>query len=186
MRPMIRTIVVGASAAVFALAAIPAVSTQGTPGTGPVNLSRDEDFQRTRALLGLTGPPPAGAVSSSPDTFNEATANPYPNLPDPLKMNDGRRVTSAAMWNNQRRTEILEIFEREIYGRTPKTTPKVTWHVIGTTNETNGGVPVITKELVGHVENSAFPGITVNIQASLSTPATATGPVPVILSFSAS
>jgi hypothetical protein len=42
---------------------------------------------------------------------------------------------------------------------------------------------VITRKLIGHVDNSAYPQITVDIQLSLSTPANARGPVPVILEF---
>jgi hypothetical protein len=46
-----------------------------------------------------------------------------------------------------------------------------------------GDFPVITKQLVGHVDNSAYPQITVNIQLTLTTPANATGPVPVMMQF---
>jgi hypothetical protein len=91
-------------------------------------------------------------------------------------------VTTAAMWRT-RRAEILEDFEREVYGRRPKNTPKVTWEVKSTTNGMNGDVPIITKELVGHVDNSSYPQVTVDIQLSLSTPANAKGPVPVIMQF---
>jgi hypothetical protein len=169
------------------LAAAPRVETQSASTSQPphVQLTRDEDFERTRKLLGITGPPPAGASGSAPETFDESKANPYPNLPDPLVLNNGQRVTTAAVWNNQRRAELLELFEREIYGRTPKQTPKVTWEVLRTTREMNGDVPIITKQLVGRVDNSAYPALTVNILASVSTPANATGPVPVILSFGA-
>jgi hypothetical protein len=44
-------------------------------------------------------------------------------------------------------------------------------------------VPVITKQLVGHVDNSSYPQITVDIQVTLTTPANATGPVPVMMVF---
>jgi hypothetical protein len=57
----------------------------------------------------------------------------------------------------------------------------VTWEVVKVVNEKNGDVPVITKTLLGHVDNSAYPAISVNIQLSLSTPANATGPVPVMM-----
>jgi hypothetical protein len=161
---------------------------QTAPGAFPahVQITRDEDFARTRALLGFTEPPPVGADGNSPEAYNEATANPYPNLPDPLKLNNGRRVTTAAMWTGQRRAELIELFESEVYGRRPKVTPKVTWEVLSTTREMNGDVPVITKQLVGHVDNSSYPTLTVNILASVSTPANAPGPVPVIVSFSGS
>ena len=42
---------------------------------------------------------------------------------------------------------------------------------------------MITKTLVGHVDNSADPSITVNIDLTLTTPADAKGPVPVIMEF---
>jgi hypothetical protein len=113
--------------------------------------------------------------------YDEAKANPYPRLPDPLILKDGRKVTTPAMWWELRRPEIVEDFDREIYGRVPKDTPKVTWEVTSTATETNGAVPVIAKKLLGHVDNSTDPAITVNIQLSMTTPAGASGPVPVMM-----
>ena len=55
---------------------------------------------------------------------------PYPDLPDPLMLKNGRKVTTAAIWWNQRRPEIVEDFSREIYGRVPANTPKVNWEVV--------------------------------------------------------
>jgi hypothetical protein len=81
------------------------------------------------------------------------------------------------MWWSVRRPEILELFEREIYGRTPKNTPAVTWTVIKTVNDGK----TITKQLSGHVDNSAYPLIKVDLLATLVTPAKASGPVPVML-----
>ena len=113
--------------------------------------------------------------------YDESKANPYPNLPDPLLLNSGRRVTSAALWWNQRRLEIVEKFNQEIYGRVPRNTPKVNWEVTGVSRETNGDVPVIAKRLVGHVDNSSYPPIAINIDLTLTTPAAAQGQVPVMM-----
>ena len=44
-------------------------------------------------------------------------------------------------------------------------------------------MPVITKKLIGHVDNSSYPPISVDIQLTLTTPANASGPVPVIMEF---
>src|SRR2546423_6120899 len=85
------------------------------------------------------------------------------------------------MWGQQRRPEIVEDFDREIYGRQPKDIPKVKWETTATTEELNGDVPVITKKLIGRVDNSSYPQINVEIQLSLTTPARAAGPVPVII-----
>jgi hypothetical protein len=45
-------------------------------------------------------------------------------LPDPLLLKNGRRVTDAATWWAERRPEILADFENEIYGRIPSGTPR--------------------------------------------------------------
>jgi hypothetical protein len=126
-----------------------------------------------------------GTDPSAPNfaNYDESTANPFPDLPDLLTLKDGEKVTSAKVWWKQRRPEIVEDFDREIYGRVPAHTPKVTWEVVSTATEKNGDFSVVTKKLIGHVDNSADPAITVNIDFSVSTPADAKGPVPVIIEF---
>ena len=51
--------------------------------------------------------------------YDESLANPFPNLPDPLTLKNGQKVTTPDMWWKQRRPEIVEDFEREVYGRVP-------------------------------------------------------------------
>jgi hypothetical protein len=87
------------------------------------------------------------------------------------------------MWWKQRRPEIVEDFDREVYGRVPKDTPKVMWEITATDKQMIGDVPAVTKKLIGHVDNSSYPLITVDIQLTLTTPANAAGPVPVIMEF---
>jgi hypothetical protein len=132
-------------------------------------------------LLHITSLRPG--VGGSAANMDESKANPYPNLPNPLILNNGKKVKTAKVWWTKRRPEIVEFFDREIYGRVPPNTPKVNWEVISAKKEMNGNVPVITKKLVGHVDDSSYPLITVDIQLTLSTPANATGPVPVIMEF---
>lgn len=151
------------------------------PAQGPVTLTNQQDRQRMMDLLKITSFP-SGPGAYLAATYDEATANPYPNLPDPLVMNNGTKVTTKGQWT-RRRAEIVELFDREVYGRRPKVTPKVTWDVVSTTNGTTGTTPVVIKQLVGRVDNSAYPAIAVNILASLTTPADAKGPVPVVLTF---
>src|SRR5205085_6298898 len=102
-----------------------------------------------------------------------AKANPYPKLPEPLVTKNGEKVNSAEMWFKKRRPEIVEDFDREIYGRVPSETPKVKWEVTETKEEKVGDIAVITKKLVGHVDNSLDPEIKVDIQLKLTTPAKA-------------
>jgi len=88
------------------------------------------------------------------------------------------------MWWDQRRLEVVEDFDREVYGRVPKNAPKVSWEVVSTTKEMNRDVPVITKNLTGHVDNSVYTAVKVDIDLTLTTPANASGPVPVMMEFS--
>jgi hypothetical protein len=115
--------------------------------------------------------------------YDESKANPYPKLPDPLTLNDGKKVTSAKVWWDKRRPEIVELFDREIYGRVPAHAPGVKWEVVSTTNEKNGEYALVTKKLIGHVDNSSYPALKVDIELTLSVPADAKGPVPVIMEF---
>ncbi len=115
--------------------------------------------------------------------YDESRATPFPTLPDPLTLKNGQKVTTAEMWRKQRRQEIAEDFDREVYGRVPREVPKVAWKVTDTKNEMVGGVATITKKLIGKVDNTSFPKITVDIQLTLTTPAAAKDPVPVIMEF---
>jgi hypothetical protein len=179
-------ILVAVAANLFVRSTSPAARQDATSLPPPVHLTSEQDHQRTLDLLHITElrrGPDGDPKSPHAANFDESKVPPYPFLPDPLVMNDGKRVTTERMWWAQRRPEIVEFFDREIYGRVPENTPKVNWEVLSTTQEKNGDVPIITKKLVGHVDNSAYPQIAVDIQLTLSTPANAAGPVPVMMEF---
>ena len=141
-----------------------------------------DDHQNMMDQLGIKKLRP-GANSKDQAIYDETTANRYKtSMPDVLTMNDGTKVTQASQWP-KRRSEILDDFAREVYGRIPKDVPKVTWEVTGTAESKSGDMPTVTKTLVGHVDNSAYPAIAVNIQANFTVPAGATRPVPLMLAF---
>src|SRR5579863_4228143 len=147
----------------------------------PVRLTAEQDHQRIMDLLHITSlRRGADGDSKSPNAANydESKAGSDIKLPDPLVLKNGRRVTTTQIWWDQRRLEIVEDFDREIYGRMPRNTPKVNWEIVSTIRGMNGAVPIITKRLVGHVDNSSYPQISVNIDLTLTTPANAVGPVP--------
>nr|WP_309690101.1 hypothetical protein [Armatimonas sp.] len=127
-------------------------------------------------------PGPSG-TPTAPNAANsdEAKVGPY-TLPDALTLKNGKKVASKKDWE-ARRKELFEDFDREMYGRTPKVTPKVTWEVTETLKEKKGEIAVVTKKLVGHVDNKDFPSIKVDIQLTLTTPESATKPVPVVMEF---
>ncbi len=118
------------------------------------------------------------------NNYDEAKANPYPKLPNPFVMSDGKPVKNAAMWWKVRRPQIVREFNNEIYGWAPKHTPPVHWEVISRRDTTIGKVEAVTRQLVGHVDNTIDPKINVNIKLTLTLPAKVTHPVPVILAFS--
>lgn len=151
-----------------------------------INKLTQQDYRQMLQQLNITStrPGPSGNPQA-PNAANsdESKATPYTTLPDPLLLQNGQKVTNAKTWWNKRRPELVELFDREVYGRTPKKTSKVTWEVVSTIQEMNGDIPVVIKKLVGHVDNSSYPSIKVDIQLTLGTPANAKGPVPVIMEF---
>jgi hypothetical protein len=174
---------------VFLCAAIPCAKAQNLSSASlqqPVTFTAEQDHQNMMDQLGIKAlrPGPSGN-EKAPDhaNYDEAKANPFPNVPNALILNNGEKVTTAKVWWEKRRPEIVEGFERYVYGRVPKNMPKVTWSVVATDNEMLGGNLVIAKELMGHVDNSSYPLINVNIRMTVVTPANAKGPVPVLMMF---
>src|SRR6185436_16373054 len=55
-------------------------------------------------------------------------------LPDPLRLANGQRVTDAKTWFEKRRPEIVRLYETEVYGKVPANAPKVRWEVTRTEN----------------------------------------------------
>jgi hypothetical protein len=149
------------------------------------NWTAAEDHQNMMDQLGIKAlrPGPSGSETApNHANYDEATANPYPDLPDPLTLKNGKKVTTPATWWSQRRPEIVEDFEREVLGRVPPNVPKVTWEVTKTAEARLGDRPVIAKQFLGHVDNSSFPDIKVDIQMSLVVPAGAKN-APVMMMF---
>jgi hypothetical protein len=145
-----------------------------------------DDHQNMMNQLGIKKlrPGPSGREGApNQANYDEALANPYPNLPDVLTLKNGKKVKNAKTWWNKRRPEIVEDFEREVLGRVPKNVPQVTWTVSKTAEAKVGAYPVIGKQLVGHVDNSSYPAVNVDIQMILVTPADAKAPVPVMMMF---
>ena len=156
--------------------------------TAPVTFTAEQAQQNMLTQLGIRAlrPGPSGDENApNHANYDEARANPYPQLPDPLLLNDGRRVTSARMWWRERRPQIVADFERYVYGRVPRGVPPVAWHVTATERDRVGGIPVAITRLVGHVDNRTYPLIAVDLSMTLVLPAEAGKPVPVLMMFGA-
>lgn len=147
-----------------------------------------QDHQNMLDQLGITAlrPGPSG-TADAPNAANtdEALANPYPDYPALLSLKNGQAVSSAKQWQEQRRGEIAEDFAREVIGRVPDKIPALSWSVVAeaAADTKVGDYSVWAQQLVGHVDNSTFPQITVDIQMTVVLPASVQGPVPVLMMF---
>jgi len=152
----------------------------------PLELTAEQDHKLMMEALGIEslrqGANGMNRDAPNAANYDEAKVNAF-TLPDPLVFNDGTEVTTPDEWWNHRRPQIVEDFDREVYGRVPKDAPDVKWEVVETKEEKVGDVPAIVKRLVGHVDNARCPQIKVDIQLTLTTPASAKGPVPVMMEF---
>src|SRR6185369_4981221 len=83
-----------------------------------------------------------GAATRPVANYDEGQVSSY-TLPDPLVGIDGRPVRDAAAWRNRRRAELLEVFAREVYGRTPAGRPaEMHWKVTSVDRTALGGKAV--------------------------------------------
>jgi hypothetical protein len=104
--------------------------------------------------------------------YDEAKVPAY-KLPDPLVMRDGEPVRDAATWQQKRRPEIVQLFETQMFGRTPARQPKMTFELASIDQAALGG-KAIRKEVSIGIEGKAM-------RLLLYIPADARGPVPVFL-----
>ena len=152
----------------------------------PITFTAQQDHSNMMQQLGIKKlrPGPSGNENApNHANYDESIANPCPQLPDVLTTKNGKKVTTADSWWKQRRPELIEEFEREVYGRLPKNIPKVSWRVKVVDREFVGFTPIIVKQLVGHVDNSEYPLVNVDINMMLVVPANVKGPVPVLMMF---
>lgn len=155
----------------------------------PVKLTTEQDHQRVLDLLeiktlrrGADGDPDSARTAN----YNELKANPYPHLPDPLRLKNGEKVLTEKIWWEARRAEIVEDFDREIYGRIPSNMPSVDWQIVKTISKKINNENIITQTLIGHVNNEMYSHIEVNIDMTVSLPAASKKPVPVVMVYGTS
>ena len=144
------------------------------------------DHAQMKELLGIEAPNRPGP-SGNPEADNaansdESNVRAY-TLPDPLIMEDGRPVSTAAIWRQERRPELLELFEREVFGRVPQQVPAVSWEVVSELDTMAGNHPMRQIRLNGRVDNNAYPEIEVNMELEVYLPANSEGAVPLVLEF---
>ncbi len=109
--------------------------------------------------------------------YDESKVRPY-TLPDPLVMQDGRRVTTAKMWRDERRGELLGLFETHVYGRRPPTPDGIRFRVVETLPAAMNGKA--TRKRI-RVELAGQTGEDRALTVHLLVPNQATKPVPAFI-----
>ncbi len=145
-----------------------------------------EDHAHMKEQLGISTPnrPGPSGNPEAPNAANsdEAHVQAY-TLPDPLNMETGGAIETTEDWWETRRPELVELFDREMYGRVPPNVPSVQWEVILEKDTMVGNYSAREKTLRGLVDNTAYPDIEVVIEMVVATPAEADGPVPLVIEF---
>jgi dienelactone hydrolase len=174
------------ASAAFLLSASSLAQSAGGAHTNATNWTA-LDHKNMMDQLGVTKLRPgrnAREGTSNAANYDEAKANPYPDLPEVLVLKNGQKGATAEIWKKQRRPELIQEFAREVYGRIPRDVPNITWNVVSNiSNGLVGTIPAHGRQLEGKVDNSAFPEIDVNIRLTLVTPVDSKGPVPVLIMF---
>ena len=118
-------------------------------------------------------------VAGIPVNYDETLVGNY-TLPDPLVMNDGRKVKNARMWYSERRPEILGMFYKYQYGMVPEKPKDMSFNVFDKGSPALGGKAIRKQVTVYFTKDTSDYKMDILIYL----PADARGPVPVFLNIS--
>jgi len=123
--------------------------------------------------------PPAAVVAGIPVNYDEAKVGTY-TLPDVLTLKNGKKVTDKQTWLNQRRPEIVKLFEEYQFGKMPPKPTALSFNVF------DKGTSVFNGEVTRKQVTVYFTPDTSNhkMDILLYLPAKATKPVPLVLLLS--
>ncbi len=83
------------------------------------------------------------SLFAQPEGYNyDESKVPTYKLPDPLVMLDGTRVTDADMWIEERRPEVLTLFEEYVYGKMPEKKFNIKYELIESSNDALDGTAI--------------------------------------------
>jgi len=128
----------------------------------------------TVILTGMT------VAKAQPAGFNyDESKVPAYELPKLLDSIDGTKITTSAQWSQDRRNELLQLFEQEMYGRRPGK-PEQVQYIISSVDEKALHGKAIRKEVTIRLQGIG-PGFDLHVLMYL--PAQAIGKVPVFLGY---
>ncbi|UCG28367.1 MAG: acetylxylan esterase [Bacteroidales bacterium] len=114
---------------------------------------------------------------SGQDLKNERLIPESWNMPDPLLMVNGDLVGSRQQWNEERRPEILTLFEKEVYGKIPGRPPVTLYETLAIHEDALNGKAVQKQVNIKFSSRSDGP----DIHLAVFYPKNASGPVPLFL-----
>jgi hypothetical protein len=122
--------------------------------------------------------PNPSEVAGIPVNYDEAKVGSY-TLPDPLVLNNGKRVRSAKEWFGKRRPEIVELFETQQYGGAPGRPADESFEIVDKGTPALDGKAIRKQVTIHLMKDPAAPKIDLLIYL----PANAKKPVPLLLSI---
>ncbi|MCF3651657.1 glycosyl hydrolase [Synoicihabitans lomoniglobus] len=122
---------------------------------------------------------PDGSVADIPVNYTATRIADY-DLPDPLRFNDGRIVKTAQQWREQRRPEIVRLFEDHQFGRTPPPPAELTYDVFEAGTSAFDGQAIRRQVTIWFTPDRTGP----KMELLTYVPADADGPVPLLLQAS--
>jgi len=152
-----------------------------------VNKYTQIDFLKMKKTLGIEQENRLGPSGNPNDTnaanFDENQVRDY-TLPSLMITRSGMPVNSVTDWENRIRPELIDAFEDEMYGELPDEIPAVSWTIKSEKDTVIGGIPIIEQHLVGTVDNTIYPELSVSIGALLGIPKTENDSgIPVVIQF---
>lgn len=119
----------------------------------------------------------ASAGEKPPEANYDEAKVPTYTLPDPLVSADGKPVTTAQQWRDQRRPEILELFRTHVYGRSPAGPAELLYAVTSVDKQALGGKAVRKEVSVYFTADKQGPRMDMLVYL----PVGAAGPVPLFV-----
>jgi len=130
------------------------------------------------AAMAQADKPPAAVVAGIPVNYDEARVGAY-TLPDPLLLSNGKPVRDAKTWNEQRRAEIVRLFEENQYGRSPGRPAAMSFDVFDKGTPALDGKAIRRQVTIYFSADKAGPKMDLLVYV----PANAAGPVPLLLNL---
>jgi len=100
---------------------------------------------------------------TTPEVNYDESRVPEYDLPDPLVLLNGTPVTDSEAWTKRRRPEILELFEREIYGRMPGAPEGMHFEVTSVNGDALDGQAIRKEVCVAFTDRDSGPEMSVLI-----------------------